>query len=134
MRDIKFRCVIGGNIFHNEHIMNKSQVGNAFIKTVFNKCESVEDPLDEWEESLIWEQFTGLTDCNGVDIYEGDLFEVFSNSSPVIGEVIYSDGCFMIEYEEINKPTSMMLYWFLRNNDNEIIGNKHQNPKLILKK
>jgi len=37
---------------------------------------------DEWveAENIIVEQFTGLTDCNGVDIYEGDRVQISKDS------------------------------------------------------
>ena len=74
-------------------------------------------------------QFTGLTDKNGKEIYEGDLID-FGNSNPV--EVKFDNGCFNVfneplgwdfDSEEIPIKTNLKYC--------EIIGNVFENPDLV---
>jgi len=79
-------------------------------------------------------QFTGLTDKNGKEIYEGGIvnFEWSdkNDSEMIKHEVIFKDGEFRM------KPMkSLMETWEIRisnyANQIEIIGNIHENPELI---
>lgn len=70
-------------------------------------------------------QYTGLTDCLGKEIYEGDIV-VFDN---IKGDVRFNDGSFVIgEHEFISmKFGEKGWHWELV----EIIGNIYEHPELI---
>lgn len=68
-------------------------------------------------------QFTGLTDKNGVKIFEGDIVDYISSDvigNPKTGTIIVED---MTDYDT-------MIY--LNHSDElQIIGNIHENPELL---
>lgn len=70
------------------------------------------------------EQYTGLKDKNGKEIYEGDIIDFFGEKYPVI----YRAGGFWAEYSRTQKD-----HLFLYANDSEVIGNIHENPELLEK-
>jgi uncharacterized phage protein (TIGR01671 family) len=70
-------------------------------------------------------QFTGLTDKNGVEIYEGDIIKWVQYNRKYIGK-IYSNN---IEFRVITKAVDYFLSGI--QSDFEVIGNIYENPELL---
>ena len=68
----------------------------------------------------ILEEYTGLHDKNGKEIYEGDICTFYDGE---IVEVLFEKGKFILNGKEIS------LMW--NPNFAEVIGNIHQNPELL---
>lgn len=71
-------------------------------------------------------QYTGLKDKNGLEIYEGDIIELYLDGKYISNYICeFKDGCFM--FKEIGSD------WIGRitNADIEIIGNIYKNPELL---
>lgn len=76
------------------------------------------------------EQFTGLQDSKGKDIYEGDIIKIplLESGKSYPQKVIFDNGGFMLDFN-YNKSGFM----FTKNNmeQSEIIGNIHEHPELL---
>ena len=72
-------------------------------------------------------QFTGLKDCSGVDIYEGDIVEIKFDDG-CINMVVKFDHCqFHLVYLDGEG------FWSMSGSGSKfkVIGNIHQNPELL---
>lgn len=81
-------------------------------------------------------QYTGLTDKNGVRIFEGDICKFKRFNDVHVGEIVFNvtTASFIMWYQSIvgaygEKATQKMLLSVC--DDIEVIGNIHDNPELL---
>ncbi|ORN25080.1 YopX protein [Lentilactobacillus parabuchneri] len=91
---------------------------------------------DEYIDEYIVEQFTGLKDRNGQDVYEGDILAWHSNvcrKQDWVGLVQYRGAGFVVQDDpkEFSTPTWLEVACSKDANIVEIIGNIHENPELV---
>ena len=133
---IKFRAWDKENEIYLYNVQDAYDMLSGFVKyddgenASYDEC-CFSDFLDNKRYDV--EQFTGLKDENGKDIYEGDIIVSKPNGttyeSPKIGVVTRSKispgWCYATVADEYNIWTSGIYRTY------EIIGNVHENPELL---
>ena len=115
-----------------------SKTINNWVTDLFveNLCNPEKDELNDIfnNEVLVFQQWTGLKDKNGREIYEGDILywtasTMMKNNTPIIYSdnykaiVEYSPPIFILRETTNTTP----VFW----DGAEIIGNIFENPELI---
>lgn len=80
-----------------------------------------------WSDEVIEMQFTGLTDKNGKEIYEGDIVGYGGRGGEVVG---WEDGAFWVG---LGGESPASLYRQKEIKSMEVVGNVWEHPHLLIK-
>lgn len=116
MRELKFRA------WHKERFF-----GSIGRFEYFNLYKDAGEILDDWfHNDDNFEQYTGLKDKNGKEIYEGDIVD-YNDDGECIGIVKYDAPEFYLDADATNGARM-----FLKGAPHQrVIGNIHENPELV---
>lgn len=109
MRELKFRVYIPDHGKFSYFQLNDFDYSDRYLH----------------QHSYPVQQYTGLKDKNGKEIYEGDIIsgefydEEYNHAETVKHEVVFNNGAFNIASRNWYKPTI------------EIVGNIFENPELL---
>lgn len=127
MREIKFRA------WCKPDDMAGHMISWGSIKINFRQYLNEETGTDTHRKTgrdqYFLMQYTGIKDKNGVEIYEGDIVGMFSNSQQ--SEVWFEDGSYFITLQRSggSDPSEDLLSNHL--SICEVIGNIYENPELV---
>lgn len=117
MREIKFRLWLGGQFTYWGFVEPGS-----FAGLTSSNVESL--TMDEMRERS--EQFTGLHDKNGKEIYEGDVVRHPNGVHPVVWDDSLASWQMRFSDYVPDQEEGSISY-----QDVQVIGNIHENPELL---
>lgn len=125
MREIKFR------------VWDKALKRWAIYSLADNKLEFYVKGAESWKidqrsRRFVLNQYIGLKDKNGKEIYEGDIVKAISFAR-WIGVVKYSDENQAFIFDDLDKKYRGKSTVFMNQFDDgfEILGNIYENPELL---
>lgn len=133
MREIKFRGKnIKGEWVYGSLLISEIDVNQKFINAEIH--ERFADSFSIKKHVVNHEtvgQFTGLTDKNGKEIYEGDIIGIHKSIGGVcrIGYCVFEKGKFINKYSGTSFTDELGIYGVMQ--QIEIIGNIHENKELL---
>lgn len=127
MREIKFRAWDKG-VYSGKMIYD---IQNEFEERINLGMDSFGNYLNNASFEVM--QYTGVKDCNGKEVYEGDIIEItWSNdNSKHIYKLEYFDDCAMFQLVNLNDQDDLDALCGFNSNQIEVIGNIYESPELL---
>ena len=124
-REIRFRA---WGKEEKEYYYNAEHTYDFFCSSRGCYAESFGEVLDQPERFIV-EQYTGLKDKSGKEIYEGDIVEIDKYGK---FQIIWNEWACKFDFDKIGKREReeplLSQDW---EEKTEVIGNIHENPELL---
>lgn len=122
MREIEFRGKSNGKWVYGYYVCIGDHHLIRIVEGEGSYCVKFFNSVD----SKTVGQYTGLRDCNGQKIYEGDIVQTFDDyGSPHYEPVVYVEGCFIPLVSVEDGYNAIDRYY---PDDFEVVGNVHDDP------
>ena len=129
--------------FSGLEFLGGDEIYITYYTNIFrSEYESFSFPLKKSEYAV--SQFTGLKDCKGNEIFEGDIVaNICDGEILMVGDIQFGCGVFGVEWVDCKKNKSMVGSWgqkhnlrrldddIIEKNKIEVIGNIYETPKLL---
>lgn len=131
MRELKFRAWDIDAKCYVEAPILVDNFGNVY--EVYDEPSTIQGTcLITGKPNVILEQYTGLNDKNGKEIYEGDILGGIWEG----GYISYCEKCKQFQYHSCGECMACLgdVHWYEIVEDDsklEVIGNIHEYPKLL---
>ncbi len=135
MRELKFRLIRDGEIVGYEvhAIVHIDEYGGEVVDLQYWHDSEQTKPIDSVPIHRTKDQFTGLLDKKGVEIYEGDCLGWSGDTIVVLWDNKQGMWCAMsADHEPLAGTTpKVMTFKPAWRAYYEVIGNIHENPELL---
>lgn len=135
MREIKFRVWdnIAKKYIDGRYVsiggLGLLHVAKCIIKTCFRPLHTRKNP---W---FIVEQYTGLKDINGTEIYEGDILALYHRDGSIVNlcQVFWNELDNEYDWKPVGEDSWSDLFTAFYD-DYKVVGNIHENLELLEEK
>lgn len=129
MQQIKFR--VWNGVLHEYRTIDMNS-GEQNLGMGFESAEGIGSNTTTIYRSFgdVIEQFTGMTDVSGKDIYEGDIIKSsYKYAQPKVSQIIIENGNSYILGEDLATGNEMLVSDHI--SEIKVIGNIHTDIKLL---
>lgn len=108
----------------------KFRAWEARVKKYIDWDNFINNPFGTWgmkafnNDRYHFQQYTGLKDKNGKEIFEGDVLE---DKWGYRFSVFFEDGCYKTDSEDFEKVNERQINY----HNLKVIGNVYENPELL---
>ena len=120
----------------------KFRAWNKILKEMLESIQLADKFQEYLEEPWELNQYVGIKDKNGREIFESDILQLDGGAEPINIEVVFSDGAFRAKVPWLkNNHPQLLAYTIFEDLEEgktfkdcvvvKIIGNIYENPELL---